>query len=59
MASIIAEMETEGLSLPDYLATHPATDARAERARANAQEQDDTTPVLSDTDWAALQAVCS
>lgn len=54
----IAGMQAEGLTLPEYLATHPATDARATRARENARAQEATTPVLAASDWAALQTIC-
>lgn len=44
--------------LPEYFATHPASEARADRARANANRQGATAPVLTDAQWQALQGIC-
>ncbi len=44
--------------LPEYFATHPASDARAERARENANRQGVTAPVLTGAQWQALQGIC-
>jgi predicted Zn-dependent protease len=54
----IGELQGDALQIPEYLSTHPASDARAERARENAETQDATTPVLSDADWQALKGIC-
>ncbi|EDM72469.1 hypothetical protein RAZWK3B_09466 [Roseobacter sp. AzwK-3b] len=54
----IGEMEGEGLSLPEYLASHPPSADLAEAARRNADAQGSTMPVLGDQDWQALQAIC-
>lgn len=47
-----------GLSLPEYLSTHPATADRAANARANAEGQGATTPALTDRQWQALRQIC-
>ncbi len=44
--------------LPVYFLSHPPSQARADKAHAFADAQAATTPVLSEADWAALQAVC-
>ncbi len=54
----IGELQGEGFQIPEYLSTHPASEARAERARANADAQDATTPVLSEAEWQALKGIC-
>jgi len=54
----IGEMEGTGLSLPEYLASHPPSADRAEAARRNADIQERTAPVLSAADWQALKAIC-
>ena len=41
-----------------YFATHPASAARAERARDNAASNDTVTPVLSPEEWQALKEIC-
>ena len=46
-------------TLPEYLSTHPNTAARGERARENAEAQSETSPALSDGQWAALQGICA
>jgi predicted Zn-dependent protease len=48
----------DGMTLPEYLSTHPATDQRAANARANADRQSDTTPALTDAQWRALRQIC-
>jgi predicted Zn-dependent protease len=48
-----------GVDLPAYLSTHPVTAERAEQARAFANEQSGTRPVLSSADWHALQHICT
>lgn len=47
-----------GLSLPEYLSSHPATADRATRARDHAAGQGLTTPVLSAAEWRALKGIC-
>ena len=54
----IGELQGDAFQIPEYLSTHPASDARAERARENAETQDATIPVLSETDWQALKGIC-
>jgi len=44
--------------LPVYLSSHPETTDRAAAARAFAETQDDTRPILNDADWAALRGIC-
>ena len=53
----LAEQEA-GLSLPEYLSTHPITAERAQAARDNAAAQGATTPVLTDAEWQALRRIC-
>lgn len=48
-----------GFAPPDYLSSHPPTAARATRARAHAETQAATAPVLNDADWQALKAICN
>lgn len=47
-----------GFSLPAYLATHPATEGRAERAHGHAAGQGATRPALTDAQWVDLQSIC-
>ncbi|MBF0247271.1 MAG: M48 family metallopeptidase [Alphaproteobacteria bacterium] len=42
--------------LPDFLSTHPASEARAERAR---QAPQSGRAVLTDGEWRALQSICT
>ncbi|RFP87847.1 peptidase M48 [Rhodobacteraceae bacterium 63075] len=46
----------EGLG---YFMSHPPSDARAEKALRVAEEQGETTPVLSAAEWQALQDICA
>ncbi|MFK7875782.1 MAG: M48 family metallopeptidase [Paracoccaceae bacterium] len=46
------------LRIPPYLASHPATETRAQAARDYAETQNETTPVLTQTEWAALKTIC-
>ncbi|MEP4197980.1 MAG: M48 family metallopeptidase [Aliishimia sp.] len=46
------------IHLPEYLSSHPATDGRAEAARDFATGQGETSPILADAEWQALQAIC-
>ncbi len=56
---IIDEMQQEmGLSVPEYLSSHPMTRGRAEAARAFAGTQNDTRPILNKAEWQALKAIC-
>ena len=51
--------ELEGMiELPEYLSTHPATNARADAARDFAEGQGGTSPVLSKDEWQALRQIC-
>ena len=54
----LAEREDGMPRLPEYFATHPASEARAESARANANSQGATAPVLSAAEWQALKGIC-
>ncbi|WP_306155621.1 M48 family metallopeptidase [Roseovarius sp. MMSF_3281] len=53
----IGELQGE-FQIPEYLSTHPASEARAERARDNAEGQEGTTPVLGEAAWQALKGIC-
>lgn len=44
--------------LPIYLSSHPDTKERAKDARAFAQRQGETTPILNDAEWQALRSIC-
>jgi len=47
-----------GGDIPEYLSSHPASSARADRAASNAATQVVTTPILTDDEWRDLQAIC-
>lgn len=51
--------DLQDFELPEYLATHPTTSDRAAEARALANTQVNTQPILSDTEWRALKAICN
>lgn len=44
--------------LPEYLSSHPSSTGRADVARNNARDQANTTPILTDAQWADLRAIC-
>ncbi|MFN4171575.1 MAG: M48 family metallopeptidase [Pseudorhodobacter sp.] len=48
-----------GGEIPEYLSSHPASTARAERAARNSEDQSATTPILTDREWRDLQAICN
>jgi Zn-dependent protease with chaperone function len=50
---------TNGIDLPAYLSTHPASAERADRARERAGHQTNTTPALAPQEWQALRAICN
>ena len=54
----LAGLDRAGPRLPTYLATHPETQGRAENARAFAETQGPTSPILSAREWTALQSIC-
>jgi Peptidase family M48 len=54
----ILEQEGEGPAVPAYLNTHPPSKARAGKSRAHAATQPDTSPVLSEAEWADLKSIC-
>lgn len=54
----LAGLEGSGPDLPVYLSSHPETIARADAARAFAQGQGRTSPILNKDEWAALQNIC-
>ena len=54
----LTELENARPSLPVYLNTHPASADRAARARAHAEAQQETIPVLTDAEWQALLTIC-
>lgn len=52
------DLERRTPKLPSYLASHPDTAERAAAARAFAEGQGVTTPILSEREWKALQNIC-
>jgi beta-barrel assembly-enhancing protease len=56
LAAFFDRVDGQGLDLPEYLSTHPATTDRAAAARA--ADQGATTPVMSEPEWQALQRIC-
>ena len=50
--------QERGLTLPEYLASHPDMGRRLDGARAFAQAQSGTHPALSEAQWQALKSVC-
>lgn len=48
--------EAKGVTLPDYLSSHPATAARIETIEAKASAA--KAPTLSDAEWQALRKIC-
>lgn len=54
----LGKLEGSGPSLPNYLASHPKSASRAEAARAFAQNQGYTTPILTEREWNDLRAIC-
>ena len=50
--------DLQPFEIPAYLSTHPVTAERAAQARAFAQSQTDTRPILSDAEWQALRNIC-
>ena len=55
---LVGEIQGD-FELPEYLSTHPDTDGRAERARDFAAAQDQTSPVITEAEWQALQNICA
>lgn len=53
---VLADMQ--GVEIPEYLSSHPVTATRAARAHSFAEGQEATDPILSDTEWLALKAIC-
>lgn len=47
----------KSLKVPDVLSTHPPSEERARRMEASAGYA--TTPILSDSQWKALKAICA
>ncbi|MEO3416894.1 M48 family metallopeptidase [Roseovarius sp. CAU 1744] len=61
MAEFFEKLEKLEGGLPEvaaYFATHPASAARAQRARDNAARNDNATPALSPAEWQALKNIC-
>ncbi|WP_425101680.1 M48 family metallopeptidase [Tropicibacter sp. S64] len=54
----IVTERAHGLEVPELFASHPATPGRADRARALAERQAGTTPVLTSAEWDALKRIC-
>lgn len=48
----------KGFAPPEYLSSHPSSEARAQRARDHAAGQKVTTPALTDAEWKALKGIC-
>lgn len=60
LADFFAALDAEtggGIDL-GYLATHPVTASRAERAEDHAAGQAGTTPAMTEADWQALKTIC-
>jgi len=56
---VLSGLESEaGLTLPEYLSSHPDTQRRADTARAFSEGQAGGTPVLSAAQWEDLQGIC-
>ncbi len=55
---LIDSLEGSDIVIPEYLSTHPKARDRAHRSRKNAETQQVTSPVLSDSEWQALKAIC-
>ena len=49
----------EGFAPPEYLSSHPSSEARAKRARDHAAGQGGTTAALPEADWIALKGICN
>ena len=56
---LIEELQSDGLTIPQYLSTHPVTRDRAEIAMRFAQAQSGTKPALSASEWKALKGICT
>lgn len=54
----LEDVERTMPDLPVYLSSHPDTKERANAARAFAEGQSDTKPILDDTEWQALKNIC-
>ncbi|WP_300443520.1 M48 family metallopeptidase [uncultured Mameliella sp.] len=50
--------DMQGIEIPAYLSTHPITSDRADQARNFAREQSGTRPILTASEWRALQNIC-
>lgn len=59
LADFFERLATEGLEIPDYLSTHPASRGRADAARAAGKATVPGVPVLTDAEWQALRRICS
>lgn len=56
LAAFFDRIEGMGGDVPEILSSHPASDNRAEAARAAGGKADE--PVLSDVEWRALRGIC-
>lgn len=54
---VLQKEEAKGLTLPDYLSTHPSTDARIKAIEAKASAP--KAPALTDEEWKALKNICN
>jgi beta-barrel assembly-enhancing protease len=61
MARAFSRLEHDGVAIPAWLSSHPATTARKERAAEFARKHADSrrTPLMSDADWSTLQSACA
>lgn len=54
----LSGLERKGPKLPEYFASHPATESRADAARDFSRQQGSTSQVISDYQWRALRSIC-
>ncbi len=59
LADFFAGISRQTDLIPEYASSHPLSVRRAAAARANAEAQGATTPVLNQADWAALKSICN
>lgn len=58
-AGFFSRFADKGMDLPEWLSSHPDTQARLQRIQSSlARETGPTTPALPDQDWQALRSAC-